>query len=404
MTKQWSVRSLGLTACLLSSLLFLLFQGGKVAFMVFSMMAILSLYLFMGRWSGITRTQGERELNNTPGGEVEAGTALKVHLKFRVPGLWPIPYVIVRDHLRRRNGDNQLFERSFVLDWKRKGEVKYKTKPLQRGIYEFSETYCSTEDIFGLFQHDGKVNMKHTVQVLPKTIHIASWRHFNRFTRGSHHHSANINSRRETTQINGVREYVYGDRISRIHWNASARTGIWKSKEFERESLPKTMIVLDGDQNAYLTSEDFELAVSVAASILKFGYNQQFALGMLTSGENKALFEPQTEVLQQKKMMSHLIRVEMGETAALEELLGEEIIHLKQSSFIILISPRPAHSLTSVYRWMQQQELNGCHIGVGNGRQMQEQADYKNVETLQMKSYRIRHLEELPLVLGGRDR
>src|SRR5690606_10053746 len=113
-----------------------------------------------------------------------------------------------------------------------------------------------------------------------------------------------------TTQINGIRDYVYGDRLSRIHWNATARTGKWKSKEFERESLPKMVVILDGNRSSYHSDEQFELGVSAAASVLKFGTMNALSQGLIITDENFELVPPERQTAHRNTMMNHLIVTE----------------------------------------------------------------------------------------------
>src|SRR5690554_6612045 len=213
-----------LLLCTLCSMLFVLFQGGKLAFMLFIIVFILGIYLTLGRWSGIASSKGSRVLLNKPSsGHLEAGMALEVNVQIQIPGFWPIPYVIIKDHMIRKNGRSFIFETTFIPDWKRRGEVLYTTPVLRRGFYHFSETACSTEDIFGLFEHKGSMKLDQSFKVLPQTVEIREWKQFNQMIKGAHQHSVVTRASRETTQINGVREYVYGDRISRIHWKTTAR-------------------------------------------------------------------------------------------------------------------------------------------------------------------------------------
>ncbi|MDG0812063.1 DUF58 domain-containing protein [Cohnella rhizosphaerae] len=61
--------------------------------------------------------------------------------------------------------------------------------------------------------------------VLPRTVELQEWRHLRKARTGQIEQRASSLWARETTQIDGVREYIHGDRMSRIHWNATARTG-----------------------------------------------------------------------------------------------------------------------------------------------------------------------------------
>ncbi len=218
--KFWAVG-----AAFLGSLGYLLFQGGKLALMLFVIMLILSVYLLLGQWSGIKRTQGTRVLHTAEGATtLEAGSTLGVKVQLQIPGFWPIPYVFVKDRLYHKNGRELTFEATLVPDWRRRADWEYRTPAMRRGHYTFGRTECVTEDIFGLFEHRGELELPQTISVLPQTIAIRDWQQYHQMVKGANHHSSTTRAVRETTQINGVREYIYGDRISRIHWNATAKT------------------------------------------------------------------------------------------------------------------------------------------------------------------------------------
>ena len=68
-----------LITCFTASLLFMLFQGGKLASMLFIMITFLSVYLLSGNWSGIKRAQGTRKLTNAGKKlKLEAGQSLQI--------------------------------------------------------------------------------------------------------------------------------------------------------------------------------------------------------------------------------------------------------------------------------------------------------------------------------------
>ncbi len=394
-----------LLTCLLGSLFFLLFQGGKTAFMIFIIVSILCIYLGLGRWSGISSAHGSRTLlNKSLSGELESGSSLHVQLQVHIPGFWPIPYVIVKDKLKRKNEKDSSFEATFVPDWKRRGEVTYKTPALERGFYQFGATVCSTEDIFGLFQHKGKMELNKSFRVLPKMVHINEWNQFNKMIKGAHHHSAITRASRETTQINGIRDYVYGDRISRIHWKTTARTGTWKSKEFERESLPKTLIVLDRNRAAYQDKGQFERAVSVAASLYRFGFKRDLSLGILSVGKDFNLFEPKRGFDQQKMVMNHLIEVDFDGEHDINHVMKNHASAFSQSMFVLLITPQSEESvIIKSMNLLKQVQVVLCHMWITpNDNENQATEWSKILRSRGYYGYAIRTLNELPHLLGGR--
>lgn len=390
-----------LGAVFAGSLLFLLFQGGKLAFMLFVIVFVLSGYLLLGKWSGITRTTGRRTLAAGAGEALEAGAVLKIRVDLHIPGFWPVPYVLVRDRLIRKNGGEYLFEASLIPDWARKGSLEYTTPPLSRGFYQFGRTDCSTQDIFGIFEHKGVLDLPASFAVMPQTVVIKEWKQLQRVFKGAHHHSATVRAHRETTQINGVREYNYGDRLSRIHWNATARTGMLKSKEFEREALPKTVIVVDRKQRNYASREQFELAVSVAASLLTYGKNREIAFGLLSVGSDSTYFEPGDTDNRHRAIMNHLIGVEADGHHPLRRVLEDRARNFAPGTCMVVVSPMRGEAALKPLAWIKQRQMIACHMWIAGGKD-DGKAWVKQLAALGYLGYEIRSLEELPAALGGR--
>jgi uncharacterized protein (DUF58 family) len=400
---RYSARFWGIALLFIVSLLFVLFQGGKLALMIFLIVALLCLYLALFRWSGISNAEGERELLNAEHDAViEAGTSLAVKIQVHIPGIWPVPYVAVKDRLIRIGGEEHQFEMFLIPDWRRRGEVSYRTPPLRRGFYRFGSTECSTEDVFGLFEHKGELSMPYTFGVLPQKTVIREWRQLHQLFRGIHHHSATTRSHRETTQINGVREYIYGDRISRIHWNATAKTGTWKSKEFEREALPKTIILLDRNAQAYRSKEHFELAVSIAASLFDYGARRDLALGLLSVGKDSKYFEPKRSASFQKLIANHLIGVEPDGTYSIAEILKDRARLFTPGTFFAVISPQHGEPMMQALTWIDQRLMNPCHMWISCGVSDAEAEKWnKYMQTKGYMGYAVSSLDELSAKLGG---
>jgi uncharacterized protein (DUF58 family) len=403
-TSRWSLKAWVLLLCLVSCLFFVLFQGGKLSLMLFIIVLTLTVYLMLGRWSGISSAHGRREIHGVTGGAaLQSGTALKVTIEVNIPGFWPIPYVTVKDRLIRRDGSVQLYEGTFVPDWKRRGELSFVTPPLSRGFYRFERIECSTADIFGLFEHLGTVPMPLTFSVLPRTIAIPEWRQLQILFKGNHQHSSVAGSRRETTQINGVREYIYGDRLAKVHWNATARTGTWKSKEFERESLPKLIIALDRQASAYRTKESFELAVSVAASLVEYGSANNMSVGILSSGASKTYWEAPGGYEAKKRIEQHLIEVQPDAQHDFTRLLGDRSKFPSGGSLLAVVSPQRSEALMRSFQWLHAHGIGAAHLWVNAEQNPKLREDWvRAMQAIGMGAYSIRELADLPSALRGR--
>ncbi|WP_028611341.1 DUF58 domain-containing protein [Paenibacillus harenae] len=391
------------------SLFYFLFQGGKTAFMLFIILNLLLLYLVLGRWSGIHKVKGSRAYASSGGSSLDhslsAGSSLDISLNVKIPGYYPLPYVIVRDQLYRHNGQRLAFETSFVPNWKRTGHVVYQTPPLQRGEYRFTHTECISYDVFGLFEHAGQFGSETVFHVLPQTVPLRQWNGVQRGIRGPYSHAIASRSAKETTQINGVREYLYGDRLSRVHWNATAKTGEWKSKAFERESLPRTLVILDRYPGGYdgELAVRFELAVSAAASLLENGLKEDTSMGLLSVGETMSLISPKSGFDQRNLLMKHLTFVDADAPRSLYASLQQADSMLEAGSFAIVVTPDTGPDVIRSMEWLSRKGIlpSLLHISSSADKLSRNTSWKKVLREKGWPVYEIRQLQELPAVLEG---
>jgi uncharacterized protein (DUF58 family) len=389
-------------------LCYLLFQGGKTSLMLFMIVNALCIYLMLGRWSGIGGVHGLRFIESGEGSSalLTAGMRLQVKLRMQIPGLWPLPYIIVREKLvRTTGGESQLYEMSFVPDYRRRGEVQFETAPLRRGRYQFQSTDCSTRDIFGLFEHRGSFAQPLHIQVLPRTVEMKDWRLFRRSQRGVFQQTFTSLWARETTQIDGVREYIHGDRLSRIHWNATAKTGQWKSKEFEREALPRVVFVLDRNASSYLAADQFELAVSVAASLLELTISKGMPIGFVSSGQSAYWFGEGRRPVSQDEVLHHLVDVECDGMQPLGDILCQLAERFELGIHVVIIGASTDEQSIVAMNALESKRMVPSIIHIANKHSMEgEAAKFRQWQLLcQAKQWEfcsVSQLDKLPQVLG----
>jgi uncharacterized protein (DUF58 family) len=372
--------------------------------MLLSMVTLLCLYLAIAGFSGVKRTRGVRRLSSGHNHEelLHAGDQVQVQLSLTIPGFLPLPYVVVREMLHRHNGESWSFKESLIPSMRGHGELSFQTPPLERGKYVFSDTECASEDIFGLIEHRGTFKASGEFRVLPRTVFIPYWQLYDRKSRLSGPQTALTRSRRETTQINGVRDYVYGDRLSRIHWNATAKTGNWKSKEFEHESVPKTILVLDAMAGSYPHGEAFELAVSTTASLLEYGTRERMGMGLLTLSEESCFMPPSESLIERQKMIHHLVDIQdNGHDQSL--LPGVEKIarQFPQGAYFVVISPQKDDKILDLLRWADTRGMTPCHIVIDPAESRRSSEWNAMLRGRGTRSFTVAHLQELPTVMGG---
>ena len=213
-------------------------------------------------------------------------------------------------------------------------------------------------------EHKGRIEVETDFRVLPRTIYIPKWRRNIRNSRLGGTQTTVSASRRETTQINGVRDYVYGDRISRIHWNATAKTGSWKSKEFEHESFPRTMIVLDCATDGYDNAQQFELAVSAAASLIEYGAKEHAGTGLFTAAQEARMFAPADHAGERMRMIQHLVDVDYNRKGKLIATLEKSYRHFPKGALFLLISPMSGKEASEIMRWVETRGMNPCFLQI----------------------------------------
>ncbi|WP_379136251.1 DUF58 domain-containing protein [Paenibacillus sp. sgz500958] len=386
------------------TLLYVLFQGGKTSFMLFIMVSLLIVYLVIGGLGGVRLSKGTRRLyaEQDKPELLYAGGHIRVQLSLTIPGFLPLPYVVVREILKRHNGESWIFEESVVPNFRGQGELRFQTPALERGSYTFADTDVISEDIFGLTQYKGSFLAKGQFRVMPRAVFIPRWQLYERNARLAGPQVSKVQSRRETTQINGVRDYVYGDRLTRIHWNATAKTGAWKSKEFEHESIPKTMIVLDGTGSAYASSDTFELAVSTAASLLGYGIRERIGIGLCCLDKNTKMFSPAESGAERQKMIQYLIDINGEGRGSLISRLDKGQRLFPKGSYFVLISPQSGQPVLDALRWAESRGMTPSHLHVLNSSGSFRSNEWMNTLAARgITGYKVTSLQELPAILGG---
>ncbi len=102
--------------------------------------------------------------------------------------------------------------------------------------------------------------------------------------------TANLSS--SDVSFHALRPYVPGDDRRSVHWRTTARTGRLMVRQFEETMRSHLLLVLDTDPAAYATGDDFELAISAAASVALAALTAGRAASVVTSAGELAFASP----------------------------------------------------------------------------------------------------------------
>jgi len=334
------IKWLALLSCYCASLLFYLYQGGRSSILLFGVLNALLLYLLLVSILGMRKLTGTRAVGSNDQ-QFMAGQTIHVTVRLEHRSIVPMPYMKIEDTLVRHNGQMFPFKGTVIPNLFKEVEWVYPITDIKRGIYSFDQLACSTYDVFGLLEFKRTLKHENHIQVLPRILNNINWEQLLSGRKGQFHLHSMDRYAKESNQQSGIRDYVHGDRLSRVHWNATARTGQWKSKDFEKEAMPKGIVILDryqGKKSTSLEDDPFEALVSISASLLQYGMQQQQLFTLLSPG--KELWSSShfhgTEGYWQS--MKHLVTVEPNGDRPLSLLLQRAVLELPLASTVMIVT------------------------------------------------------------------
>lgn len=133
-----------------------------------------------------------------------------------------------------------------------------------RGVVEVGPVTLARQDPLGLLRRVLTWRERRIVHVHPATVAIPPG------LAGRVRDLEGDASRRLTDadlSFHAVRDYADGDSRRHIHWRSTAKTGALMVRQYEESQTARAAILFDADRSEYGSDAEFELAVSVAASL-----------------------------------------------------------------------------------------------------------------------------------------
>jgi len=124
----------------------------------------------------------------------------------------------------------------------------------RRGWFQLGPTQIETGDIFGLFLIRKIVQPKSRLLVIPYTVNIQNFPAPFGIMPGGR--ALRQKTLEVTPYAAGVREFVPGDPLKRIHWPTSARKQTLIVKEFEKDPMAAVWIFLDAQKSEHVHKKE----------------------------------------------------------------------------------------------------------------------------------------------------
>ncbi len=135
---------------------------------------------------------------------------------------------------------------------------------LPRGIVAVGPATTIRSDPIGLLRREHSFRDVHDVYVHPRTASLPST------SAGLIRDLEGSPTRRlvdADMSFHAIREYAPGDSRRQIHWRSTAKTGRLMVRQYEESRRSRMAVVLAVAENEYVDADEFELAVSCAASL-----------------------------------------------------------------------------------------------------------------------------------------
>ncbi len=271
----------------------LVFRVGLLAYAMYTLLGVMVLSRFLARtWS--EHLSARRECNRL---SANVGEKVAVVITIENRGTLPIAWLLVEDLLPRHA---LIYEppnlgvsgkRLQLAMFKRRGRktIHYQLTCNRRGYYQIGPLVLETGDLFGLHRRYRVATDPHFLLVYPQVQPLAGFDIASRRPIGEVTMSYRLFE--DPTRIAGVRRYQAGDPLNRVHWRATARTGVLQSKIYEPSTVAGATVLLDFHQNSFATRHEpyrSELAVTAAASLANAVFQMGQQVGLVTNARDAA--------------------------------------------------------------------------------------------------------------------
>lgn len=323
-----------------------MFQGGFVSwFLFYTSLPFLIYYLFFIFYP-IRDWHVKRVVTTSP---IQAGQSIQVRIELTRHLPFPVSYLIIEDFLPESARSyfttdrwGEMLEKGNVLQreasvkqmlyplFRRKLEYSYDLNHLPRGKHAFEQLSLTMTDIFGFITKSIVLPTPSIFRVTPANLDLyIRWNdQENRFGEGL---TTTLQTDR-SNYITGARPYISGDRLSAIHWKATARTATLMTKEFEQEYSRDGTIMLLGMKGGVA----YEWHLSLCQTILKASNQKNRKVDFLHIGHGRPFILTNKK---QAELMDPFIAFKPG---ADEQKMDSAFTHYQQSvdkgDFLILFT------------------------------------------------------------------
>lgn len=131
--------------------------------------------------------------------------------------------------------------------------------------------------------------------------------------------------------FHALREYVPGDDRRHVHWKSSARAGRLMVRQFDETRQSRVCVAVDIAQGSYRSPDEFEVAISAAASVVLQAFREDNPLALVTTRELIPVISPM-------RTLDEMCRIEPVAGVAAFDLAQVVFDHEPAASIVIWVT------------------------------------------------------------------
>ena len=179
-----------------------------------------------------------------------------------------------------------LLTNMYSLRWYERSQRSYELLFRQRGLYPVGPLRLQSGDLFGMYDNIQDIPNEEYLTVFPEILPLTALKLRAEDPFGDRRARRRIFE--DPNQVIGVRDYHPEDGFRKVHWPATARTGVLQARIYQPVSSQMMVICLNVDTSAHfwegVNLELLEQLIKVAATLVYQGMESGYAVGLISNG------------------------------------------------------------------------------------------------------------------------
>jgi len=250
----------------------------------------------------------------------------------------------------------------------------------QRGEFSLGPTVLYSGDPFGLFAFQKTFQNPGTILVMPYFVNLSQFLFPPGLLTGGR--ALRRRTQETTPQSAGVRDFVSGDPLNRIHWPSTARKDKFMVKEFDEDPQADVWIFLDSEKQVlYVAPETnntpkvdkfwlwkkkfkftlpyntFEYSASIGASVANYFVKQGQAVAFASSGQLYVVLPAERGDRQISKILETLAFLKPEGNLPMLGLINAQISNIPRGSVVVIVTSSSDGTISEAAEALSQRKI-----------------------------------------------